>query len=808
MNISPQLICRAAGKVYEQIKVSELGDGHRLCPHYQYAEIGSHAPLPCRVIPVSQTSDTVEAVVVFPDLPEAPNPELCVAEIDSDQRVVASTMHQIDFAKAKWASRLNYKLKPEACTQIRSIDEYTPSYGDYELAVLNIIPDGDETILRGEVSWEHGKPDSMVILCLDHRLTVLNNAYIAMSITSSPYEADYHAMRQTVSFSIRIKRPQSDLILVSWNQDWASRSSYLHLNHEEQQRLNMPYAFYLYEDAGVSPHYSSWLASQAPSTHQLDIQRRASNSRLSALFSFVLDIRNGQDSGLTKATVDGLVGQSYPHWKLLILTDGQLDNTLLGLSERDRRIQLRAAGNKPFRIEDAASELSEANDAYLSVLTPGDIFAPDALYRIRGIVDESHPDAIYFDEDSHDRNGRYSHPVFKPDFNIDLLRSEDYLSHALFTKVSLLHDLGDASLDGNQHAAYDLAFRVAERAESIFHIPSVLLHRYVSMPSPSEGPQLPSNDEVVAAHLKRIGICAQVDSYRNHTRVLYGCPRDNPLVSIIIPNKDHVDVLDACVKSIIEKTSYDNYEIVIVENNSGDSNTFEYYQQLSAAFPEVISIAYWQGEFNFSKIINFGREHARGSFLLLLNNDTELITANWLEILLGLCAREEVGAVGVKLYYPDDTIQHAGVCLQEAAGHQFLHLPKNQKSYLSLADVQREVSCVTAACLMSRTDVFDLVGGFDPQIAIAYNDVNYCLTLRDKGYKIIYTPYVELYHYESVSRGLDFTPEQRARTIRALKEWSICSARWSDKIYGGDPFYSPNVRYGWPDCCYYLVKEA
>ena len=294
----------------------------------------------------------------------------------------------------------------------------------------------------------------------------------------------------------------------------------------------------------------------------------------------------------------------------------------------------------------------------------------------------------------------------------------------------------------------------------------------------------------IQEHYRRVGIEAEVEMtkhpgwYRSHVKI-----QGEPLVSIIIPNKDHIDDLKRCMESIEQKSTYKNYEYIIVENNSTDSATFEYYKKLEAENPKV-RMVYWDGVFNYSAINNYGASFAKGEYLLLLNNDTEIINPDCLEELLGYCMRKDVGAVGARLYYEDDTIQHAGVVIGFGgiAGHCFVQQKRGTTGYCHRIICAQDYSAVTAACMMVKKSAFDAVGGLSEELAVAFNDIDFCMKLRKAGYLIVYNPYAELYHYESKSRGLEDTPEKVARFN---KEIATFEKKWPEILKNGDPYYNP-----------------
>ena len=295
----------------------------------------------------------------------------------------------------------------------------------------------------------------------------------------------------------------------------------------------------------------------------------------------------------------------------------------------------------------------------------------------------------------------------------------------------------------------------------------------------------------IEAHYKRVGIQATVDItknlglYKSHIKV-----EGEPLVSILIPTKDHIDDLDKCLKSVFKKTTYKNYEIIVIENNSELKETFNYYKKIEKD-PRV-KVVYWKDEFNYAAINNFGAEHANGDYYILLNNDTEVIAKNWIEEMLGYCQRKDVGIVGARLYYPDDIIQHAGVILGFGgiAGHAAIGQSRYELGYMARPWTVQDMSAVTAACLMVDAKVFKEVEGLDETFKVAFNDVDFCMKVRDKGYLIVYNPAVELYHYESKSRGYEDNPEKVARFNSEIKRFRD---KWSKELEDGDPFYNKNL---------------
>ena len=391
-------------------------------------------------------------------------------------------------------------------------------------------------------------------------------------------------------------------------------------------------------------------------------------------------------------------------------------------------------------------------------------------------------------------------PNFKPDFNQDLLTSVNYICHLFLVRRTLQRAVGafDPAYDGAQD--YDFIFRVTEKAEKIVHIPKVLYHWRCSFNSTASNPEsklyaFEAGARAIRAHYQRVWPALKIDDIRKgvdygiyHT---YFHLESEPLISVIIPNKDHSDDLDTAIRSLAEKGTYKNLEFIVVENNSTEQKTSAYYEKIQREMPNV-RVVKWPGAFNFSAIQNFGERYARGEYLLLMNNDVELINPDSLREMMGYAQRSDVGIVGCRLLYEDDTIQHAGVVIGFGgiAGHTFIGLHEVQNSYFHRAVTAQDYSAVTAACLMTKKDLFEQAGGFTEELAVAFNDIDYCLKIRALGKLVVYNPYALFHHYESKSRGLEDTPEKVERFNREIATFM---KRWPEILEKGDPYYNPNL---------------
>lgn len=504
--------------------------------------------------------------------------------------------------------------------------------------------------------------------------------------------------------------------------------------------------------------------------------------------------------------VESVLSQSYGNWELCIADatplKGTEKNTIIDViinDYKDSRIKYQHLGTNAGIAQNTNCAIGMATGEYIALLDHDDLLEPDALFEVIGAILEG-AEMVYTDEDkvSEDLSEYYA-PHFKPDFSIDLLRSNNYITHFTVVSKKLVDEVGvfNPEFDGAQD--YDFILRCSEVARKIVHIPKVLYHWRMHKDSTAANQEsklyaFDAGVRAVQAHLDRVGVEAQVETTENlgFYRVKYAL-KSKPLVSIIIPNKDNIDSLNLCLDSIM-KSTYKNYEIIIVENNSTKAETFEYYKKISKDIQVVTYKS--NGVFNYSAINNYGEKFANGEYLVLLNNDIEILTPDWLEEMLSTCQRDEVGIVGARLFYPDDTIQHAGIVVgigghaRGIASNMFVGLRRVKDGYLHKSAIQLNYSAVTAACLMVKKAVFKDVGGLTEELAVAFNDVDFCLKVREKGYLVCYNPYVMAYHYESKSRGSEDSLEKQKRfhgEIDYMRE------HWNKILCNGDPYYNVNL---------------
>lgn len=545
--------------------------------------------------------------------------------------------------------------------------------------------------------------------------------------------------------------------------------------------------------------YKEWYEKHKPSEQELEKQR-ARSFGYAPKISILVPVYNTPEVFL-KQMIQSVRRQTYPNWELCIANanpkNKEVKKILDVAAGKDQRIKVVNVPENEGIAQNTNRALDIATGEFVGLLDHDDLLEESALYEIVSCLNEKkETDVLYTDEDKVTTDlEEYFSPNFKPDFNLDMLRANNYICHFFVAKKELIEKVGRFRAQYNGAQDYDLILRCTEQAQYIAHIAKILYHWRVHKESTADNPlskmyAYEAGKKAIEEHLRRCNAEGEVLQTENlgFYRVKYPV-KGNPLVSILIPNKDQTETLDQCLRSIEKLTDYKNYEIIIIENNSTKQQTFEYYKKIAN---EKIRIVYWEGEFNYSAINNFGAKQAKGDYLLLLNNDMEVISHDWLTELIAHCQRPEVGAVGARLYYPDDTVQHAGIIIGigGVAGSVFVGMKRGYTGYMHRAAIQQDLSAVTAACMMMKRSVFEEVDGLEEKLKVAFNDVDLCLRIREKDYLIVYDPYVELYHYESKTRGAEDTKE-KVRRFQSEIEYMRC--HWINILKNGDPAYNPNL---------------
>ncbi|NJO79382.1 MAG: glycosyltransferase family 2 protein [Cyanobacteria bacterium RM1_2_2] len=520
------------------------------------------------------------------------------------------------------------------------------------------------------------------------------------------------------------------------------------------------------------------------------------------LISILMPVYNPPESFL-RAAIESVLDQVYLRWELCITDDVSDVNTHTILNEyanRDPRIKVVFRSENGQIAAASNSALDQATGEFIALLDHDDVLAPEALYEVASLLNH-HPDAdmIYSDEDKLDSQGQRIHPFFKPDWCPDSFLSRMYTCHLGVYRRRIVNQIGGFRLGYEGSQDYDLVLRLTEQTERIFHIPKVLYHwrshanSMAGLFSAKPYADAAAQRALTEACQRRQEPIERIETHPDRPGVYvlrYTITEYKP-VSIIIPTRNLGTVLDRCLHSLFTKTTYPNYEVILIDNGSNEIDTLSIIAQWEQKEPERLKCYSLDIPFNYSQINNLAVTEASGNYLLFLNNDVEIIAPDWIEAMVEQAQRPSIGAVGGLLFYPDDTVQHAGVVLGVGgvAGHSHRYFPSDDWGYVSQLISVNNYSAVTAACMMCRRSVFEQVGGFDETLAVAFNDVDLCLKMQQVGCRNVCLPHVQLYHHESRSRGLEDTPEKRHRF---QQEQDILQQRWGEQLQQ-DPCYSPHL---------------
>ena len=605
------------------------------------------------------------------------------------------------------------------------------------------------------------EPESAKEASLGHRLSTLNASNEFLNREMSMLESERDALR------LELRNIQNSYAwkIIGRYRRWLARNQ-----HRAPIRLYEAIASWMLnrtvgpEEQDPRTRYQLWIEA-----HELTAERIQVIAAAAAAFSYrplisvYISVHGDMIENFLTRAIDSVRAQLYDNWKLYVARDETNEDRVRAMLDRY------AAGEPRIKEEPfAESEFVVFLEQY------GELSRDSLFELVKQLNRNRLADLIYWDEDEFDAEGSRCEPFFKPDWSPDLILSMNYVGRSFAVRKSLIDVVGGIRSEYGVDQVYDLILRVAERTDAIVHIPQVLYHR-------RETDTGSNSAQVIEAALRRRGLRGKVETSHPERHSVRYEVRGDPMVSILIPTKDKCLLLRQCINSIAKKTDYTNYEIVVLDNDSRDPETLKYFQQIS----DWVRVLRCPGRFNFSAINNRGAAEARGEFLLFLNNDTEVIQPDWMRALIEQAQRPEVGAVGAKLLFSDGRIQHAGIVLgiDGTTGHAFRLLPCDVPRRPQLANVIRNCSAVTAACMMMRRSLFDEVGAFDEALPLDFNDVDLCLRLRLRGYLIVYTPLALLYHHESATRGRFHIQECQELFLR----------RWGRYVRNGDPYYNRNL---------------
>ena len=718
---------------------------------------------------------------------------------------------RLDSRMAKLESKINYKAKPVLCALIRDAQR-GERCGRYEIDAVRYLPADSGAVWRYEVTWAGDSQCTPQLEILDTHMNVID-ATVHMFESQVDVSQQNGCRVNKTYLSVEMPEDIRDFVAIATDPAGQIQSGFCAMDGRLYNGM-VDDSWNRMKDARADDAaYRRWFEQHRAKPGDLACQRVAAAAfAYRPLLSIVVPCYK-TDRVYLRELLDSVLAQSYDNWELLLMDASPEWDAVANLAaaahdERVRRIEL--PGNGGIVVNTNAG-IQQATGDYIAFLDHDDILEPDALFRYvaalnKGAKDER-PQVLFCDEDMFQKTGEWGQPVFKTQLNVDLLYSHNCVTHFLMVEKALIDRIGMSPEDVAGAQDYDLTLRCLAAGARFEHVAHVLYHWRVHPGSTADGSAdskpyaIEAGRLALQGHFDSLGVRGTVEESETPFvyRMRYALPEPAPLVSIVIPTKDHVETLDACVMSIAQKATYANYEIVLVENNSEVPETFAYYETL----PERVAAAsggkgtarveWWPGEFNYSQIINFGVKHAKGDYLLLLNNDTEVISPDFIEEMMGYLQRPDAGVVGAKLYFADHLVQHAGILVgvRGALAHANQDFSAKREGYLARAVRPGNFSAVTGACQMVRRDVFEQAGGYNEEFAVGFNDADFCLRVWEAGYRTIFTPYAELYHYEFTSRGREEANEEKLR--RWKSEQALFMQRWPEFFLTGDPWLGPNL---------------
>ncbi len=783
--------CRADGRLYCLI---ENAEGEDLTGLSLSASVDGR-PIPIEAFPFGE--DARKRVIVLPYLAQ------------STIRVNLSWSggsEELSFSGGaeRWLSSLTYRLRKEVPALLRSTqaswvhNRLRPSLDRY------LKGDGCD-VWRVSVTWDGQESVSPELVLLDGRGERLA-AEVFPFEKQTGVAASWGGTVNRYHFSVKVPEGCHSFVVVARDQTRLASEGFC--SCDERLYRDKEYETWLFmRDARADDErYRAWFEEHRSKGGDLEAQAAVRFAH-EPLISLVVPCFESSQQFLDEL-VRSVRAQSYGKWELVLL-DASPDSPVVlqavdrAADERIRRVPLDEnrgiVGNTNAGIEAARGD-------YVAFLDHDDLLEPDCLFwYIREINSPERPDVLYCDEDLFEQRGEWRQPIFKTRLNVDLLYSHNCVTHLLCVRRSLIEEAGLSPDDVSGAQDYDLTLRMLAAGARFSHVPRVLYHwrQHEGSTSGDNAGSKPYAEEAgrlaLERHLCTRGIAASVETTSAPFvyRVRYELPNPHPLVSVIIPSRDHVDVLRACVESVFSRSTYDQLEVVVVENGSTKSETFSFYEEQARlrgrSFKVVGATEDVSEGFNYSRLVNRGASESNGEYLLLLNNDTEVISPDFIEEMMGYLQRPEMGVVGAKLYFRDGLTQHAGVLVGPygAVSHPNQDFPPSREGYLSRAVRPGNFSAVTGACQMVRRDVFDEVGGYDEELAVGFNDVDFCFRVRETGRLVVFTPYAELFHYEFVSRGREAA--DGAKMVRWKREQALFTSRWPEVFLEGDPYSNPNL---------------
>lgn len=805
-----QLTCRFNGKLCVVVSTRRSEDA--ACMRAELQVDGRKLPAEVFALPEDSARSTRFMVLT-------PFPSARAARIVLHGERGAYEPLAIDLLRAKVASIANYRLRGSRVSELRDIDATLHPHRTQARLLRFLEGESGKAIWRMDVTMPRSACDGAADVAFDAsdaspHVRVFDGMGDPMEFELYPFEnqdlnVDGISAKRFI-FSLEIPY-DANYFYVLAGSDPSALDADASLDPSTQAFCSCDGRFYegkraqtrdFMKDACADPKaYMRWLGQHRATSDELVVQT-ATVFESNPKFSIVVPCFESQERFL-KDCISSVVAQSYENWEL-ILIDASPETRVVEkcvVDFAEARIRYVAKRGDTDIVSNTNYGIEHATGDWVAFLDHDDVLEPDALFSYAQRIDaDGGIDALFCDEDVFERLGEFKMPVFKSTLNLDLLYSYNCVTHFLAVRREALDDIGLSKPEVSGAQDYDLTLRLVAAGRRLDHVPRMLYHWRIH-PGSTNSDNLESKPYAQEAgrlalqrHFEDRKLAAEVmeTSHPFVYRVRYALPEPAPFVSIVIPNKDHVEELDTCVRSIFEGSTYDDFEIVIVENNSELARTFDYYDELVAEHRNV-KVVTWVGAFNYSQIVNFGASHAQGCRLLFLNNDTKLISPDFIQEMLGFLERDEVGVVGAKLFFRDGLVQHAGIEVGPFDGivHVNQDFTDQREGYRGKATRTGDFSAVTGACQMVRRDVFDEVGGYDSAFAVGFNDADFCLRARQAGYLTVFTPYAKLYHYEFTSRGREEV--DAVKRERWGRERDLFHERWAEIFADGDPYSNPNL---------------
>ncbi len=799
MHIRRRACCRADGRLYCIVDLEGVGDVSVAKASIEASLAG--LPIPAELYPYvrgARGGTDGTCVVVLPFLARA---RLRVTLVAGEER----GSFDVNCARARWESSLVYRLRKDLPPRLRGVQDGW-LYDRLRPSLDRLLAGDGVDVWRVSVTWRGSDETDPALELLDEGGRPLEGRVFPFERQLNvPSPAGVSVNRSF--FSVELPKGCRCFILRVRDERGLAREGFC--SSDERFWKDKEYETWLHmcDARADDARYARWFEEHRARGGDLEVQEHARFS-YEPLVSLVVPCYRS-DAGYLGELVSSVRAQSYESWELLLLDSTPDDGVVRAATEgpvlSDERVRVLDTSATRGIVGNTNAGVAVARGDYVAFLDHDDLLEPDALFwYVDALNAPDRPDVLFCDEDLFSERGAYRQPIFKTNLNVDLLYSHNCVTHLLCVRRGLMNEMGISSDDVEGAQDYDLVLRALAHGARFAHVPHVLYHwrEHEGSTSGDHAQSKPYAEEAgrlaLARHLESRGIGAQVVLTKHPFvyRVRYALPDPHPLVSVVIPSRDHVDMLRSCIDSLLGRSTYDALEVVVVENNSELPETHTYYHDVQVSHPglvRVIDASSQVGEFNYSRLVNAGVAAAHGSYLLLLNNDTEVISADFVEEMLGYLQRPEVGIVGAKLYFRDGLTQHAGMLVgpHGAVAHPNQDFPPQREGYLSHAVRPGNFSAVTGACQMVRREVFEEVDGYDESFAVGFNDVDFCFRVRATGRLVTFTPYAELYHYEFVSRGREVADQDKL--VRWKREQALFMQRWPKVFVKGDPYSNPNL---------------